>query len=196
MQQTSQEMLIGNTHFGTCDLLWWLWHLHSSAWQFPLALMHMYSYTPIPTTLWYSHCWDRANSMGAAQVQSLTPTPLKHFGPLKGGVGGGWDQKPPPSSSRHGRGGLRVQHTTIEVSTLPPHQCRGGCSRPHTWRGGGALTMERPLWYGPTPKRVPHRVPKRVRPFLPFRASHHHLMGCPVPSPTRGATPNHGSPYP
>ena len=27
--------------------------------------------------------------MGGAQVQSLTPTPPKHFGPLKGGRGGG-----------------------------------------------------------------------------------------------------------
>ena len=34
--------------------------------------------------------------MGAAQVQSLTPTPLKHFGPLKEGGGGGWDQKNMP----------------------------------------------------------------------------------------------------
>ena len=34
-------------------------------------------------------------TMGGAQVQSLTPTPLKHFGPLKGG-GGGWDQKSTP----------------------------------------------------------------------------------------------------
>ena len=32
------------------------------------------------------------NCMGGAQVQSLNPTPLKHFGPLKGGdegLGGG-----------------------------------------------------------------------------------------------------------
>ena len=33
--------------------------------------------------------------MGGAGVQSLTLTPPKHFGPLKGGLGGGggWDQK-------------------------------------------------------------------------------------------------------
>ena len=45
--------------------------------------------------------------MGEAQVQSLTLTPLEHFGPLKGGGGLGRDQKPPLSSSRQGRGGLR-----------------------------------------------------------------------------------------
>ena len=41
------------------------------------------------------HCKRAQNSTfgankpwGGAQVQSLTPTPLKHFGPLKGGGGG------------------------------------------------------------------------------------------------------------
>ena len=37
---------------------------------------------------------------GGAQVQPLTPTPTKHFGPLKGVGGGGWDTNrylvPPP----------------------------------------------------------------------------------------------------
>ena len=28
-------------------------------------------------------------AMGGAQVQPLTPTPLKHFAPLKGGLGAG-----------------------------------------------------------------------------------------------------------
>ena len=43
--------------------------------------------------------------MGAAQMQSLTPTPLKHFGHLSGGGGGwreGWYQKPPLSLNHHG----------------------------------------------------------------------------------------------
>ena len=43
---------------------------------------------PLPT----SRHVRAVHTMGAAQVQSLTPTPLKHFGPLNRGVGwgGGW----------------------------------------------------------------------------------------------------------
>ena len=36
------------------------------------------------------------SDMGGAQVQSLTPKPLKHFGPLKGGVGEGGGHQPLP----------------------------------------------------------------------------------------------------
>ena len=43
------------------------------------------------------------------------------------------------------------------------------------------LIIKRPLCHGPTPKRVPQRVPKLVRqPFLTFRDSYHHLTRCPV----------------
>ena len=42
----------------------------------------------------------RRLKMGGAQVQSLTPTPPQHFGPLKR-VGEG-TKKPPPSSSHRG----------------------------------------------------------------------------------------------
>ena len=37
----------------------------------------------------------------------------------------------PGISGWQGRGGLRGKHTTAEAPTLPPHQCNGGCSRPH-----------------------------------------------------------------
>ena len=47
--------------------------------------------------------------------------------------------------------------------------------------------MERPFWHGPIPKRVPHRVPKPVRPFQLFRVSHHHLMGCLMPHEAVGS---------
>ena len=43
----------------------------------------------------------KVGTMGGAQVHPLTPTPPKHFGPLKGG-GGGWDQKTPLSLNHRG----------------------------------------------------------------------------------------------
>ena len=44
-------------------------------------------------------------SLGGAQVQSLTPTPLKHFGPLKGRGGGG----------AAGLGSRVRQHTSLKM---------------------------------------------------------------------------------
>ena len=41
-------------------------------------------------------------AIGSVQVQSLTLTPLKHFGPFKGEGGGGCDQKSPLSSNHSG----------------------------------------------------------------------------------------------
>ena len=134
--------------------------------------------------------------MGGAQVQSLTPTPLKHFGPLKGVVGAGTKKDPffePPwylgsirthafraatSQSTHAKSNLAdhlIMIYTNVISDKPCYEQSGrdavakGVSiqqrRSPPWsplsllttvtvvvaahtpcRGGGGLTVRRPLW--------------------------------------------------
>ena len=51
-------------------------------------------------------------------------------------------------SEWQGRNGLKGEHSTMEASTLPPHQCHFGCS---LWGGGRR-------WLGPSlPKEWMHR---------------------------------------
>ena len=52
-------------------------------------------------TTWPDHRQWSVHGMGGGRVQSLTPTPLKHFGPLKGVVVGG-DQRTPLSLNHRG----------------------------------------------------------------------------------------------
>ena len=61
--------------------------------------------TPLPPAPGVQNGGYRSGShgtMGGAQVQSLTPAPLKHFGPLKGGWGGGLGPKTPTATSCQG----------------------------------------------------------------------------------------------
>ena len=79
--------------------------------------------------------------MGGAQVQSLTPTPPEHFGPLKRGGGGGWDQKTPlsPYTNRYlvpglsFEGGIFNEQQTTFVPICPHGEERSMWPQNQKW---------------------------------------------------------------
>ena len=90
--------------------------------------------------------------MGGAQVQSLTPTPRKHFGPLKGGGGGwgGWDHTNRYLvSGLSFEGGIFNEQRTTFVPICPRggkdrcgHKIRSGCTNPAFLGGQGKCREE------------------------------------------------------
>ena len=88
---------------------------------------------------------------GGAQVQSLTPTPPKHFGPLKGGGGrgGGGCTWAPPVGPRWGRPGqpsLSRAGGGLFCCRPPPPPC--GCDGPDARAVGAQTAPDSPLGGG------------------------------------------------
>ena len=109
-----------------------------------------------------------------AQKQSLSTTPLKHFGPLRRGAGAVEEGGGAKATPFFEPVGMRWPNGLV-YNNGGPHVASSAMSR--CLHGGEGLTMERPFWHGLTPKKVPHRVCKPMRLFRPFRILHHHLMG-------------------